>query len=370
MNNIHGLIYAYHSFPELETLGALRTGASLPFCGRYRLIDFTLSSMMHAGIRNVGVIMQRGYQSLMEHLQSGRSWNLALNNGGLHQLPPYGLPDANKGFYEGCMEALSANYSYLSDIREEYVLISRGDLCANVDMKALIAAHMASGAEITAVCTRQALPYTHHCFTPDGQGFAAALLCCQENNDRGDASLEMYLLRRERLLELVRWSREASRLHFHRDALNYAMAQGWRIGLYLHEGYALHITSVSDYYRANMDMLDPEQRASLFPAERRVATRARSDVSTYYGDRAVVKNALIADGCRIEGQVESCVIFGGVSVGAGAAVRNCILLNDTVIGENCDLSAVIADKNVVLAPGTCLRGSEKLPLAIPKGSRI
>lgn len=370
MNNVHGLIYAYHAYPRLEALGAHRTAASLPFCGRYRLIDFALSGMMNAGIRDVGVVMQRGYQSLMEHLGSGRSWNLARHNGGLHMLPPFGLPDANKGYYEGCMEALGAIYTYLEEIREDYVLLTRGDLCANVDMQALIAQHLAGDADITAVCVEGNLPYVHSRFVPGADGTAAELLCCQSTADRGLASLEMYILRKEKLLELVRWSREGSRLHFHRDALNYAMGSGWKVGIYRHNGYALHITSAEDYFRASMDLLERDKLAELFPPERRVATRTRSDVSSYYGDGAVVKNSLIADGCRIEGSVENCVIFGGVTVAAGASLRNCIIFNDVSIGEQTALNCVISDKNVTLSPYLELCGNEALPLVIPKGSKL
>ena len=370
MNNVHGLVYAYHAFPELGALGFHRTGASLPFCGRFRLIDFTLSGMMNAGISDVGVIMQRGYLSLLEHISNGRSWNLARRSGGLHLLPPYGLADAGKGVYGGCMEALGAMYTYLSeDIREDYVLVTRGDLCANVDINALIEQHLSSDADVTVACVKGTLPYTHHRFTLDKAGNAAELLCIQnEDETRGVASLEMYLLSRERLLEMVRWCREGSRLHFHRDALTHAMAEGCRVGIYLHDGYAIHVTNARDYVRANMDMLDPVKRASLFPPERRVATRARSDASTYFGDASQVRDSLIADGCRIEGTVERCVVFGGVRVAPGAVVRNSIILNDTVIGEHCDLDHTVADKNVTLSPYTSLCGSERLPLLIPKGS--
>ena len=136
----------------------------------------------------------------------------------------------------------------------------------------------------------------------------------------------------------------------------------------MHDGYGMLITCVRDYYRANLDMLEPENRRSLFPPERRVATRARSDVSTYYGDAADVKHSLIADGCRIEGSVENCVIFGGVTVNSGAELKNCIVLNDTVIGERCALRNVISDKNVQISPYLELTGSERLPLVVPKGS--
>ena len=372
MNNVHGLVYAYHAFPELGALGLHRTGSSLPFCGRFRLIDFALSSMMNAGINDVGVIMQRGYLSLMEHISNGRSWNLARRSGGLHLLPPYGLADAGQGVYAGCMEALSNIYTYLNEtIKEDYVLVTRGDLCANVDIRAMVEQHIASGADVTVACVRGTLSYTHHRFTLDEAGNAAELLCIQnEGETRGVASLEMYLLRRETLLEMVRWCREGSRLHFHRDALTHAMAEGRRVGVYLHEGYAMHITNARDYFRANMDMLDPVKRASLFDPDRHVATRARSDASTYFGDMAQVKDSLIGDGCRIEGTVERCVIFGGVRIAPGAVVKNSIILNDTIIGEHCDLNYAVADKNVTVSPYTALCGSERLPLLIPKGAEI
>ena len=132
----------------------------------------------------------------------------------------------------------------------------------------------------------------------------------------------------------------------------------------------MHVTSEQDYYRANMDMLDPDKRRSLFVPERRVLTRARSDVGTYYGDSSSVKNCLVADGCRIEGRVENSVIFGGVTIAPGAEVRDCVLLNDVVVGENARLRCVISDKKAQLSPYLDLSGSEKLPLVIPKGGTI
>lgn len=371
MKNVHGIIYAYHAYPELGALGIHRTGASLPFCGRYRLIDFALSAMMHAGIKNVGVIMQRGYLSLMDHLGSGISWDLARHSGGLHMLPPYGLQDASKGTYEGCMEALGAVYSYLLyTLKEDYVFIARGDLCASLDIRRVVEQHLASGADITCVCAEGSLPYMHNRFIPDGRGFASELICHQTGGGRGLASLECCVLSRKKLIEMVEWSFEGSRLHFHADALMYMMHHGWRVGLYAHEGYARHIVSVLDYYQANMDMLDADKRSGLFPADRYVATRTRSSVSTYYSDTAHVVNCLVADGCIIEGSLENCIVFRGAKVRKGAELKNSIVMNDCVIGEDSRLECVIADKEVLVSDGVTLVGSERLPIAIPKASRI
>ncbi len=370
MNNVHGIIYAYHGFSQLGALCTHRTGASLPFCGRYRLIDFTLSSMMNAGIHDVGVIMQRGYQSLMDHLGSGRTWDMSRRTDGLKLLPPYALPDSDMGFYEGCMEALGAVQSYLHEIKQKYVVLGRGDLCANVDIAKAVEQHISSGADVTAVCCRGRLPYIHHRFIPGENGMAEQLLCQQVSGSQGVASLEIYVMEKDTLLRLVQWCSERSRLHFHRDAMYHLMGEGGKVGIYMHEGYARHIISVDGYYQANMDMLDSEKRAGLFTEDRRITTRERMDVSTYYGDMATVKHSLVADGCVIEGNVENCVIFCGVKVSAGSTLKNCIVMNDTVIGERAELECIICDKNVDIPPYVTLNGNSHFPLVIPRDSKL
>lgn len=371
MNNVHGIVYAYHTFPELRELGALRTGASLPFCGRYRLIDIALSCLQHAGIHDVGVIMQRDYQSLMDHLGAGKTWDMARNVGGMNMLPPYGLPDSHKGSYEGTMEALQAINSYLADIvKADYILVTRGDLCANIDLEALVAKHLEGDAEITCAVSPDVTNYIHHRVMVDEAGTVTELLSRQTTGERGYAMLETYVIGREKLLEMIAWCAEGGRLHFHKDALQHFLNEGWKVNTYVHEGYARHITCVDDYYQANMDMLDPDLRAQVFPASRPVSTRERSDVSTYYAAGSKVSNSLVADGCIIEGEVENCIVFCGAKVGAESSLKNCIILHDTVIGENVKLDCVISDKNVKISPYTNLKGNRRLPLVIPKGAKI
>ncbi len=371
MKNVHGIVYAYHSFPELRELGALRTGASLPFCGRYRLIDIALSSLQNAGIHDVGVIMQKGYQSLMDHLGSGKTWDMARKEGGMNMLPPYGLPDSHKGSYEGTMEALSAIRSYLDDIiKADYILVTRGDLCANIDMEELVKKHMEGDADITCVIHPDVTNYIHHRVEVDENGVVTQLLSRQTTAERGYAMLETYMISRKKLVEMIDWCAEGGRLHFHKDALQHFINEGWKIATVMHEGYARHITCVDDYYQSNMDMLDPELRAQVFPAERPVSTRERSDVSTYYAAGSKVRNSLVADGCVIEGELENCIVFGGVKVGAGSVLKNCIVLHDNVVGENVSLSCVISDKNVKISPYNSLKGNRRLPIVIPKGSKI
>lgn len=369
MNNVHGIIHAYHGYSEMHELGSKRTGASMPFCGRYRLIDFAMSSMMNAGIYDVGVIMQKGYQSLLDHLGSGWAWNMERHNGGLSTLPPYGLANSEQGIYDGCMEALNAVRTYLRHIRQPYVILMRGDLCANIDLAKAVEQHISSGVDITAVCTAYPLTCKHHSYIVGEDGIAEQMLCVQSENV-GVQSLETYIMSTKQLLEVVEWCAHRGRIHLHRDAIRHMMDEGRKVGVYMHEGYARMIKNVVDYYKANMDMLDDEKRAMLFPPERHVTTRKNVNVSTYYGDGAKVKNSLIADGCVIEGTLENCVLFPGVRIAAGSVLRDCIVMNDSVIGPNVDLSYVIADKEANISSSVSLTGNPQLPLVVPKYGKI
>ena len=370
MIELHGIVYAFHSFPELGPLQSPRTAASLPFGGRYRLIDFSLSSMTASGVRDVGVIMQRDYQSLLDHLRGGTEWDLSRREGGLRMLPPFGLPTSHLGEYKGCMEALSTVRSYLKDIRQRYVLLTRGDLVANIDVAALYESHVRSGARITAVCTEHVPEIRHHRYLLNARGAAADILCMQNSAAGGVTALEVYVINKETLLDLVDYCSAHRLVHFHRDAVKYFFSTGGNMNVYMHKGYNRHVTSVREYFRGNMDMLRPEARRDLFDPARPVSTREHADMSTYYGDKAVVRNCLIADGCRIEGELENCVVFRGSVIGEGAKLKNCIIMQNTEIGSNTRLTNLISDKDVRITEGVTLAGGYELPLIVPKGTKL
>ena len=334
MSEVHGIVYAYRSSARLGDLTRWRTNASLPFCGRYRLIDFALSSLSNAGVHSVGVIMQRDYQSLLDHLGSGKAWDLSRRSGGLHLLPPFGAN--TRGDYAGTAEALNAVISYVRAIPEQEIVLMPADVVCNLDLAAAIAQHEAGGCGITAICR-------------DG---------------------EAYIVNKDVLLAMLDLCAQENRAFFHRDALFSYLARGGTMDVFLHRGYAVRVDTVADYFSASMDMLEPLSRASLFPAERPVRTKERADVSTYYGEHAHVENCLVADGCFIEGTVTDCILFPGVRVARGAQLSRCIVMQDTCIAADAILRNVIADKNVRIGPAVTLTGCEALPIVIPKGSEL
>ena len=370
MVDFHGIIFAYSASPALGDLVRRRTAASLPFCGRYRLIDFALSSLKNAGIRDVGVIMQRDYQSLLDHIGSGKAWDMSRKSGGLRMLPPFGLPDYHKGQYAGAIEALNAVSSYIRDIPQKYVVLMHGNVCANIDLSSAIEEHLASGAKITAVCTERSHPWAHHKYTTDGCGNILRVLCYAEPEAEGISSLGVYILEKETLLDMMDSCRTRNGHYLHADAFSAFLADGGAMHAYMHPGYVKIIRTVNDYYSANMDMLAGANRASVFPAERPVRTRAHEEVSTYYGDQSSSVNSLVGDNCIIEGSIENCIVFPGCRIAQGTTLKNCIIMKGTRIGQCSDLENVIADKYVEISHGLTLKGSPSLPIVIPKRAKV
>ncbi len=370
MRNYHGIIFAYQATPQLRELVSARSAASLPFCGRYRLIDFPLSSLRNAGILDCGVIMQRNYQSLLDHISSGKAWDMSRKYGGLRMLPPFGLPGYHTGNYVGTMEALNAVSTYIRDIPQKHVVLMLGSMVANIDLDAAIRAHNSQESDITAICGDQCPMGTHHRFIVGSDGYVRRIDLDRSQDGEGLAGLEAFIIHKKTLLELMDRCAANNLYAFHKDALNLFLSAGGKMNVYVHHGYANSIDNVDEYYRTNMDMLDPVKRHDVFPPERPVRTKVHEDVSTYYGERSMASRSLVADNCVIEGQLEDCIVFSGVRVAKGAKLKGCILMRGCEVGEDVELSYVIADKDTSFSEGTVLRGNPKLPTVVPKGASI
>ena len=370
MPDYHGIIFAYNTSRQLGALVRQRTSSSLPFCCRYRLIDFPLSSLSNAGIHDVGVIMQRDYQSLLDHLGSGKEWDDSGRKGGLRMLPPFGLPEYHTGAYAGTMEALNAVASYIHSIPQSNLVLMRGYVAANIDIAAAVASHEASHLPITAICARNPAEPLNYQFLPEADGSSQRMVRSQSPEINGLWSLEAYIIRKDLLLSMMRTCQEDNRVHFHSDALFDYLRSGGRVNLYVHESYACVITSDENYFRVNMDMLDAQSRASVFPPHLPLRTKIHEEVSTYYGETAKVQNCLIADGCRIEGELEHCLIFSGVHIEPQVRLQNCIVMRGAVIHGGAQLQNVVLDKYSEVSATTVLRGSDKFPFVLPKSSKI
>lgn len=368
MNGMHGIIFSYEKKTDLRELTEARVHGSIPFAGDYRLVDFMLSNYVNAGITDVGVIMEGKCQSILDHLGTGKSWGLSRNYGGLKLLPAFAYNEkrGDNGPFRGKMEALGCVIDYLRHIRQEYVVLADSDLAINLPLKDVLAAHKASGADMTCVCTNAPGDPDDTYFTLDDTGRIVDTVYGGSVTG-GCRCLNIYILGKALLLDLVTdcmaHNYYSFRHHILQDKGKDLCFRAW-----MWDGYAARIDSVSAYYERSMGLLDSAVRAELFTPARPVLSKDNDAPSTYIDPAGECVNSLIGDGCDIRGTVRNSVLFRGVTVEKGATVENCILFKDTVVKAGAALQCVITDKNVTISENVTLTGHEKYPVVVEKGS--
>lgn len=371
MNNLHGILLAYRSDPALRELTQHRNTCSIPFGGRYRIIDFMLSSMVNAGVGDVGLIVNSQYQSLLDHVGSGKDWDLSRMRGGLRILPPFSYSQSSSSSENrGRMDALVDVRSYLEKIRQDYVVLAWGDIVANLPIADAFEQHLATGADITAVCTSTPTGDPTSCtyFTVGANGNVTSV-AVHPNSPMGCETLECYIMSKQLLLNLVDFA-SAHKIHSFSEGVLLAMVDQLKIIPFLYNGYVARIHSVASYFSKSMELLDPAVQENLFSRTNPVKTKIMTLPATYYGSEARSRGSFIADGCIIDGEVENCILFRGVRVEKGAKVSNCILMQGTTVRADAELSYVITDKNVLINPSRKLMGHESYPLAIEKNAIV
>ncbi|MCL2077490.1 MAG: glucose-1-phosphate adenylyltransferase subunit GlgD [Oscillospiraceae bacterium] len=370
-NNMLGLIFANLHDETVPDLTKKRTMGSVPFGARYRLIDFPLSNMVNSGITTVGVITKSNYQSLLDHLGSGDEWDLSRKTGGLGLLPPYG--QVGGGLYRGRLEALHGVENYISSSNAEYVLMTDCNVIVNMDFNHILEYHIEKEADITIVYGRgnytaaQMRTKTAFGFDPDGR--INDVLIYPNKEGEFDTSMNMYILKRDFLMDLITETASRNLYSFEVDIIQHRREE-YKIYGYKYNGYYEQIDGFLSYFAANMALMSVERRSILFPQRRPIYTKVRDEAPAKYGIESDVCNSLVADGCVIEGKVENCVLFRGVKIGKGAMVKNCILMQDTEIGEKCEMNYVITDKNVLVGSYRSLFGTEDYPVFVGKGANV
>lgn len=367
-NNVMGILFAYVHEERVRELTENRVMASVPYGGRYRLVDFPLSNMVNSGINKVGVITEENYQSLMDHLGSGKAWDLSRKREGLYLLPPFGAETTRT---DGKVETLFSIMRFLKNSREEYVLLCDCDTIANIDYKELFQYHSEKNADITVVYRHGNAPETDkNCiYTVDPEGFVRDMLVKRGGGTDCNYGIGMCVIGRKLLMQLVEECMSRNLYDFDRDLMQRCIPDHRVVG-YEFTGCAYTVTSFGSYFNANMALMDPKIRTQLFQPSRPIYTKVRDDMPAKYGLGSVVSNSIVADGCVIDGEVENCVLFRGVHVKKGAKLKNCVIMQDAVIGENTRLDYVVADKNTVFDDNRTLMGYETYPVYVSKGSKV
>lgn len=371
--DIVGLIYTGEQNDRLQELTHLRSVAALPILGRYRIIDFMLSNMVNAGIRNVGVILQRNYQSLLDQIGSGREWDLHGKRGGMQLLPPFATHNHSSA-YEGLLDALKNNLSFLRRSKERYIAVTEGAILYSIRFEDVLKQHLDTEADITLVYTRDRDARRNgigRYIGVDGAHTVRQLEFDPVIPRLENTYLGVFLVRRELLIDMVDRATSHGYHHFTREMLNGILAdKAYKVCGYQLPGKPYLIDSVQAYYHANMAALDPAVRESLFDKDRPVWTKVRDEMPTRYARDASVKNSLVADGCVIEGRVENSVIFRGVTVRPGAVVKNCILMQDALISRNAEVENCIFDKMTTIRENERMVSPADYPIVVAKNLTI
>ena len=370
-----GLIFSNIHDNNIPELTKMRTLGSVPFGGRYRLVDFALSSMVNSGITKIGIVTHNNYQSLMDHLGNGKDWDLARRSGGIKILPPYISAfenEASNKYYSSRLEALLGTVNFFNRCNEDYVVMSDCDVICNVDLNDVIEQHIRTEADITFV-TKMTTHSSHETVSVvecDKDGIITDIVDRKNVSKKSRVYINIMVLKRTYLLTVLEIAISRGYTSFMRDVVRKNIKKE-KYMMYDYQGCYAHIGSMESYFDCSMQLLESETREQLFGIKNRpVLTKIRNSAPTRYCDGAKVSNSVVAEGCVIEGTVENSIIFRGVHVGKGAVVKNCILFQDTYVCQNAELNCVITDKNVMIKDKRKLSGHQTMPFYIGKNMSV
>lgn len=348
-----GIIFGDTVRNDLPGITDNRTTASIPFGGRYRLIDFALSDMVHGGIGRIGVLSRRYYRSLMDHIGTGKEWDLSRKHGGLFILPPFSGKD--NGMYTGNVEALIGISDFIAAGTEKLAVLRESDMVTNVDLSSAIRQHVADGNDITVVYKTMTLSFPRRVYEIVNDGVVSVYTA--KAGETGQVPVA-YIFDRIRLLNIIHEAADHGFDDFEADMVVNQQSHA-HLGAVEADGCVLLVDGVQAYYEAGMAILDPAVNAALFSAKRPVYTSDSPRMPAKFGQNAKVVNSLVAAGCEIEGEVENCILFRGVRVAKGAKVTNSIVMNDSSIGAHALLDYAVVDRAARIENEHSVCGNDK-----------
>lgn len=370
-----GIIFSGKDKHTMKRLTSDRSVSAIPFACRYRLIDFCLSNLVNAGVSHINIIANCNYRSLLEHIGSGKDWDLARRVGGINVISPYQTSrNISKGVYSTHLEALINMKEYINEFKEEYVVLMDTDNVLNINLTDIISEHAESGADITFVTKN--VPYDFTSLTPrmmisSVRGKITDIsVNTSYNPDNTEMSLNIFVMKVSELKKIIEKAEIYSETSMTSMLISNMKTSNYRTFSY--DGYVASLSSFSDYYRCSMNLVNDDKARESLLGKRGlpILTRVHNSSPTVYLSGASVKNSMLADECKIEGEIINSVIFRGVTVGRGAVVKNSVLFHGTTIGKNAQLNCIVTDKNVLISDGVILSGNEKMPFYIEKGRRI
>ncbi|MEV2390903.1 glucose-1-phosphate adenylyltransferase subunit GlgD [Paenibacillus larvae] len=365
MKQLMGVINLVHEPDDLEELTIYRNTACVPFGGRYRLIDFMLSNMVNSGIGNVAVFTHHKYRSLMDHLGSGKEWDLDRKRGGLFLLPSLG--DGSNGTARGDLFQLYTNRDFFYRGKEQLVLLARSHVVCNIQFDEAVRFHEEKKADIT-IIYKEMEPDPSAKFHRLAVRGDDRITVMEDQSGRlrtDNISLEMYIMNKELFLDMVESTLARGYDYIIRDGI---LKNTDKLGVYGYrfDGHAGIVTSINSYYRYSMELLCPNNLRDLFFQNKPIYTKIKDEPPAKHINGCTVKNSLVANGCVIKGTVKNSILFRGVRVEKGAVIKNSIIMQNCVIRQNAKIENSILDKDVLISPDRSLCGDQRAPFVAAK----
>ncbi len=352
--NRYAFILAGGLGTRLCLLSERRAKPAVPFGGKYRIIDFTLSNCVNSGIFDVGVLTQYRPTSLRQHIGIGRPWDLDRTRGGVHLLQP-SLDAVAGDWYQGTADAIYRNLIHLRRRSMDHVLVLSGDHIYKMDYNILYAFHEANRASVTVAVTEVPAESVSAfgILETDRTGRVTGFLEKPRQATSRLASMGVYLFDRRSLIEwLIEDAEMADSSHdFGKDVLPRLVARGGAVYAYRFRDYWQDVGALDSYYQSNMDLLSDRAPLDLHDPSWLVHTQSASRPPVHFEAGGRAERSLIANGCRVAGTVERSILFPGVVVAPGAVVRDSIVMNDTLVMRDAALDRAILDKEVVVGAG-------------------
>ena len=370
-----GIIFSNLNNNTLSRLTRERTVAAIPFACRYRLIDFCLSNLVNADISRIHVVANYNYRSMVEHIGSGKDWDLARRKDGVKVVSPFQTATSSSAkLFATHMEALKSMKEYINEFKEEYVVLMDSDFVLNIDIADVIKVHEQTGANMTIVTKMAESDYTSknpRVFLSSVAGSVTDIaMSTVPTKDNPELALNIFVMRTGYLRSLIDEADAYGLNSFTEMILKKFKHSNYRT--YCYDGYAASVSSFLDYYKHSIELATSiEARDSLLnKKERPIFTRVHNSAPVVYTKTAKVQNSLIADDCVIEGTVINSVISRGVHIAKGAVVKNSILFQHTSVEKNAELNCIVTDKRVTVTEGVKLSGNDTMPFFVQKGRRV